>query len=45
MSLSREEYTGPSRLRLVVRYDRFLTIYRAFFHIARFMIVMRRVVQ
>jgi len=31
--------------RLVVRYDRSLTIYRAFFHIARFMIVLRRVLQ
>jgi transposase len=31
--------------RLVVRYDRLLTIYRAFFHIACFMIVLRRVVQ
>src|ERR1700694_4916726 len=31
--------------RLVVRYDRSLTIYRAFFHIACFMIVLRRVVQ
>jgi len=31
--------------RLVVRYDRSLTIYGAFFHIARFMIVLRRVVQ
>ena len=30
--------------RLVVRYDRLLTIYRAFFHIACFMIVLRRVV-
>ncbi|MGC2279863.1 MAG: IS5 family transposase [Candidatus Acidiferrales bacterium] len=30
---------------LVVRYDRSLTIYRAFFHIACFMIVLRRVVQ
>jgi transposase len=29
--------------RLVVRYDRSLTIYRAFFHIACFMIVLRRV--
>jgi len=28
----------------VVRYDRSLTIYGAFFHIARFMIVLRRVV-
>ena len=31
--------------RLVVRYDRSLTIYRAFFRIACFMIVLRRVVQ
>jgi len=31
--------------RLVVRYDRSLTIYRAFFHIACFIIVLRRVVQ
>jgi Transposase DDE domain len=31
--------------RLVVRYDRSLRIYRAFFHIACFMIVLRRVVQ
>ena len=31
--------------RLVVRYDRSLTIYRAFFQIACFMIVLRRVVQ
>jgi len=31
--------------RLVVRYDRSVTIYRAFFHIACFMIVLRRVVQ
>ena len=31
--------------RLVVRYDRSLTIYRAFFHIACLMIVLRRVVQ
>lgn len=31
--------------RLVVRYDRSLTIYRAFFHIACFMIVLRRVLQ
>src|SRR6202163_563623 len=31
--------------RLVVRYDRSLTIYSAFFHIACFMIVLRRVVQ
>jgi transposase len=31
--------------RLVVRYDRWLTIYGAFFHIACFMIVLRRVVQ
>ena len=30
---------------LVVRYDRSLMIYRAFFHIACFMIVLRRVVQ
>ena len=30
---------------LVVRYDRSLTIYQAFFHIACFMIVLRRVVQ
>ena len=29
--------------RLVVRYDRSLTIYRGFFHIACFMIVLRRV--
>ncbi len=31
--------------RLVVRYDRSLTIYRGFFHIACFMIVLRRVLQ
>jgi transposase len=31
--------------RLVVRYDRSLKIYRAFFHIACFMIVSRRVLQ
>ena len=31
--------------RLVVRYDRSLAIYRAFFHIACLMIVLRRVVQ
>ena len=31
--------------RLVVRWDRSLTIYNAFFHIACFMIVLRRVVQ
>ena len=31
--------------RLVVRYDRSLTIYRAFFHIACFIIVLRRVLQ
>jgi transposase len=31
--------------RLVVRYNRSLQIYRAFFHIACFMIVLRRVVQ
>ena len=31
--------------RLVVRYDRSLKIYGAFFHIACFMIVIRRVVQ
>ena len=31
--------------RLVVRYDRSLKIYGAFFHIACFMIVLRRVVQ
>ena len=31
--------------RLVVRYDRSLMIYGAFFHIACFMIVLRRVVQ
>jgi len=31
--------------RLVVRYDRSLTIYGAFFHIACFMIVLRRVLQ
>ena len=31
--------------RLVVRYDRSLTIYQAFLHIACFMIVLRRVVQ
>jgi IS5 family transposase len=31
--------------RLVVRYDLSLTIYGAFFHIACFMIVLRRVVQ
>jgi IS5 family transposase len=30
---------------LVVRYDRSLTLYGAFFHIACFMIVLRRVVQ
>lgn len=31
--------------RLVVRYDRSLTIYGAFFHIACFMIVLRRVLK
>ena len=31
--------------RLVVRYDRSLTIYGAFFHTACFLIVLRRVVQ
>jgi transposase len=31
--------------RLVVRYDRSLTVYRAFFHIACFMIVLRRVLK
>jgi transposase len=31
--------------RLVVRYDRSLTIYGGFFHIACFMIVLRRAVQ
>lgn len=31
--------------RLVVRYDRSLTIYRGFFHIASFMIVLRMVLQ
>ena len=31
--------------RLAVRYDRSLTIYRAFFHIACCMIILRRVVQ
>ncbi len=31
--------------RLVVRYDRSLTIYQAFFHVACFMIVLRRVLQ
>ena len=31
--------------RLVVRYDRSLTIYRRFFHIASFMIVLRRVLK
>ncbi|MBZ5698527.1 MAG: hypothetical protein LAN18_08270 [Acidobacteriia bacterium] len=31
--------------RLVVRYDRSLRIYGAFFHIACFMIVLRKVVQ
>ncbi len=31
--------------RLVVRYDRLLSIYQAFFHIACFMIVLRRVVK
>jgi len=31
--------------RLVVRYDRSLTIYRAFFHIACLMIVLRRVLK
>ena len=31
--------------RLVVRYDRSLTVYRGFFHIACFMIVLRRVLQ
>jgi len=31
--------------RLVVRYDRSLTVYRAFFHIACFMIVSRRVLK
>jgi transposase len=37
-------WLGNSR-RLVVRYDRSLKIYGAFFHIASFMIVLRRVVQ
>jgi transposase len=31
--------------RLVVRYDRSLTIYQAFFHIACFMIVLRKVLK
>ena len=31
--------------RLVVRYDRSITIYEAFFHIACFMIVLRRVLK
>jgi len=31
--------------RLAVRYDRSLTIYRGFFHIACFMIVLRRVLK
>ena len=31
--------------RLTVRYDRWLTIYRGFFHIACFMIVLRRVLK
>ena len=31
--------------RLTVRYERSLTIYRAFFHIACFMIVLRRVLK
>jgi transposase len=31
--------------RLVVRHDRSLTIYQAFFHIACFMIVLRRVLK
>ena len=31
--------------RLVVRYDRSLTVYRGFFHIACFMIVLRRVLK
>jgi transposase len=31
--------------RLVMRWDRSLTIYRAFFHIACFMIALRRVLQ
>ena len=31
--------------RLVVRYDRLLTIYRAFFHFACFMIVLRKVLK
>ena len=31
--------------RLTVRYDRSLTIYRGFFHIACFMIVLRRVLK
>jgi len=31
--------------RLVVRYDRSLTIYQGFFHIACFMIVLRRVLK
>ncbi len=31
--------------RLVVRYDRSLTIYRGFFHVACFMIVLRKVLQ
>ncbi len=37
-------WLGNSR-RLVVRYDRSLTVYRAFFHIACFMIVLRRVLK
>lgn len=37
-------WLGNNR-RLVVRWDRSLTIYNAFFHIACFMIVLRRVVQ
>ena len=34
-----------NHLRLVIRYDCSLQIYRAFFHIACFMFVLRRVVQ
>jgi transposase len=37
-------WLGNSR-RLVVRYDRSITIYEAFFHIACFMIVLRRVLK
>jgi transposase len=39
-------FAWPAKFRrLVVRYDRSLTIYQAFFHIACFMIVLRRVLK